>query len=157
MSAIGPIGSPEPGPHVVGRLLRLALAPTFQSADLLLEHGLSQRDSGWIPAALDDAASTLGRPGLRLRDWCTSAPAEDELAAVREDAKRRFQSVDATPARCAALFVYAWCVAASLVYRGKTGSSEPRDAIDGLLGAAATVASGELRAFLDRAILVESD
>lgn len=157
MSAIGPIGSPAPDPHAVGRLLRLALTPAVQPADLLLEHGLSQRDWAWILMALDGASAAVGRPGMRVGDWCITAPASDELAAVRADAKRRFESAGATPSRCAALFVYAWCVAASLVHRGTTGSSEPRDAVDGLLGAAATVAPPELRDFIDRAILVETD
>jgi hypothetical protein len=157
MSAIGPLGSHEPAPQALGRLLRLALTPAVQPADLLLEHGLAQRDAAWIADALDAASCEAQRPGPSLRDWPASAPDQALLTAVRAASKRRFESADATPARCASLFVYAWCIAASLVHRGTTGSSEPRDAVDGLLGAAATVAPPGLREFLDRAILVETE
>ena len=154
MSAIDPFG---PKSEAVSRLLRLALTPAVQPADLLFEHGLAQRDMGWLESALDDPSYRCMPAGGGPRGWVTAAPSAEHLSTVRVLAKRRFESAESTHARCAALFVYAWCVGASLVHRGTTGSSEPRDAVDGLLAAATAVAPAELRDFLDQAIAVETE
>jgi hypothetical protein len=134
-------------PESASRLLRLALQPSVQSADLMIEYALSQRDTRWVDAAFQGVGAAL--PGEAI-------PMISELRSWREKAKLRFDQGVTFDERAGALFVYAWCVAVSIVHFGSTGSSQRRDAIDGLLGAAASIAPSALRPTIEAAITKEA-
>jgi hypothetical protein len=138
------------------RLLHLALAPAVQPADILLEHALAQRDPSWVYAALDriarETATSRPNPGA----WIRTRPDADQIVSLRVRAKIAFEASPTIAARCEALFVYAYAVAASILHTGSTGSAERRDAIDALLGAAAAAAPAEVREFLERALATET-
>ncbi|MEY5031274.1 MAG: hypothetical protein RL354_305 [Planctomycetota bacterium] len=134
-------------PESASRLLRLALQPSVQSADLMIEYALSQRDTRWVDAAFRGVGAAL--PGEAI-------PTSSELRSWREKAKLRFDQGSTFDERAGALFVYAWCVAASIVHFGSTGSSQRRDVIDGLLGAAASIAPSALRPMIEAAITKEA-
>lgn len=140
------------GPEPASRLLRLAMQPAIQPADLLIEFALSQRDGSWIDEAFQ-------RGGVGPVDAALDAAAERsdlELRAWRESAKRDFDSSADFRVRAGALVVYAWCVAESILRFGTSASTERRDAIDGLLGAAASVAPDRLRERLEGALVRET-
>lgn len=136
------------GAEPASRLLRLALQPAVQPADLLIEFALSQRDSGWIDEA-------FRRGGIER--WSTPAErGEAQLRGWRDDAKRAFESGTDFRVRAGALFVYAWCVAESILRFGTSASSQPRDTIDALLGAAASIAPERMRETFEAALTRET-
>lgn len=140
------------GPEPASRLLRLAMQPPIQPADLLIEFALTQRDASWV----DDA---FRRVGVGSADSAAEAGAdrsEPTLRAWRETAKREFDSATDFRVRAGALVVYAWCVAESILRFGTSASAERRDVVDGLLGAAASVAPGGLRERIEGALLRET-
>lgn len=151
-----PLTSPDLAKSSATRLLHLALAPAVQPADLLLEHALAQRDVRWFHEALARHASEATLSEGSPAGWCMKAPDAGELASLRSQSKRAYESALTSAARCEALFVYAFCVAASIVHLGTTASSERRDQIDSLLGAAAAAAPDDLREFLERALSRET-
>ncbi|MFN9124757.1 MAG: hypothetical protein ACK5WD_02890 [bacterium] len=147
-----PNGDLRLGPEPASRLLRLAMQPAIQPADLLIEFALSQRDNSWVEEA-------FRRGGLGSVDAASDAAAERterQLRAWRESAKRDFDSNADFRVRAGALVVYAWCVAESILRFGTSASTERRDAIDGLLGAAASIAPEGLRERLEGALVRET-
>ncbi len=151
-----PHSSPDLAKSSATRLLHLALAPAVQPADLLLEHALAQRDLRWFHQALSRHASEAGLPSDAPARWCNSAPNPIEVALLRSQSKHAFESAPTSAGRCEALFVYAFCVATSIVHQGTTASAERRDQIDALLGAAAAAAPVDLRELLESALARET-
>ena len=147
-----PNGDLRLGPEPASRLLRLAMQPAIQPADLLIEFALSQRDSSW----LSDAFLRGGVGSVEAASDATTERSEHQLRAWREAAKRDFDSNTDFRVRAGALVVYAWCVAESILRFGTSASTERRDAIDGLLGAAASVAPDRLRERLEGALVRET-
>lgn len=140
------------GPEHASRLLRLAMQPSIQPADLLIEFALSQRDESWI----DDAFRRLGVGAVEAAADAAIDRSAAHLRAWREGAKREFDAGSDFRMRAGALIVYAWCVAESILRFGASGSSERRDVLDGLLGAAASVAPVRLRERLEAALTRET-
>lgn len=138
------------------RLLHLALTPAVQPADILLEHALAQRDPSWIHEALDRISRDGGPSCPSPLEWLRNRPDAAQIAMLRTRAKIAFEDSQTVANRCEALFVYAFAVAASVLYTGATGSSERRDAIDALLGSAAAAAPTDIREFLERALATDT-
>jgi hypothetical protein len=128
------------------------MQPAVQPADLLIEFALSQRDAGWI----DEAFRRLGVGAVEAAADAAIDRSAEHLRAWREGAKREFDAGSDFRMRAGALIVYAWCVAESILRFGASGSSERRDVLDGLLGAAASVAPVHLRARLEGALIKET-
>jgi len=144
-----------PQSESASRLLRLAMQPSVQPAELLIEFALSQRDSRWIDAAFVRVSRDVPQ-GVSATEWASAPASVPDVRAWRDAAKRQFDAGPDFSDRCGALFVYAWCVAVSVVQHGVTGSSERRDSIDGLLGAAASIAPASLRETIEAAITRET-
>jgi len=144
-----------PESEYASRLLRLAMQPSVQPAELLIEFALSQRDSRWIDAAFVRVGRDVSVT-TSATDWAFGPAAVSDVRAWRDAAKRQFDAGPDFADRCGALFVYAWCVAVSVVQHGVTGSTERRDSIDGLLGAAASIAPVSLRDTIEAAITRET-
>jgi hypothetical protein len=140
------------GPEHASRLLRLAMQPSVQPADLLIEFALSQRDAGWI----DEAFRRVGVGALDSAADPAIERSEQQLRSWREAAKREFDAGGDFRLRAGALIVYAWCVAESILRFGTSSSTERRDVLDGLLGAAATIAPERLRERYEGALMRET-
>lgn len=141
------------------RLLRLAMQPSVQPAELLIEFALSQRTDGWIQTAFQQVASCAGAP-LRLdAPLLADVQGAQDIATSRvwrEAAKRLYETGVDVEQRMGGLFVYACCVAESINRCGTTGSSERRDVIDGLLGAAASIAPEPWRQRFEQALTTDT-
>jgi hypothetical protein len=131
------------------------MQPSVQPAELLIEFALSQRDFRWIDAAFVRVGRDIPQT-MSANEWASAPASVTDVRAWRDAAKRQFDAGPDFSDRCGALFVYAWCVAVSVVQHGVTGSSERRDSIDGLLGAAASIAPASLRETIEAAITRET-
>lgn len=130
--------------RVASKILALAAAPALRPVDFLVAESQLARDRRWFTRAFEEVAATeLGDAVPAAEgdpsEWHERAPAPAALDAWRARAKFAFEAAGDVHARNAALLVYAWSIAASLVHHGRLASTQPREDLDQLLAEIATV------------------
>lgn len=148
--------------RVASKILALAAAPALRPVDFLIAESRLVRDPHWFARAFSEVAAlelgaavppASGDPTA----WHAHAPATAVLEAWRSRSKFAFEAAGDVHARNAALLVYAWCIAASLVHHGTLGSSQPREDVDQLLAEVATALPEPFASLPRRALHVTDD
>jgi len=145
--------------EVASKILTLAALPALRPVDFLLAESQLACDPAWIARAFREVAAleVEGAPvaaGDPLA-WHAATPARELVDAWRIRAKFAYESAGDVHARNAALLVYAWTVAATLVHHRALPSSQPREDIDQLLAEVATALPEPLASLPRRALHVE--
>lgn len=151
--------SPTDDLKVASKILALAALPALRPVDFLLAESQLARDPAWIARAFGEIATLeiAGAPAAAGDPlaWHAATPARELVDAWRVRAKFAYESAGDVHSRNAALLVYAWSIAATLVHYRSLPSSQPREDIDQLLAEVATALPEPLASLPRRALHVE--